>query len=142
MAERWITRRGINGCGSKQMLKSEIKHNLFLIKNFMLENREFLFLLLIYRMVMVINPYQKKKKNSSESCLIASSAASLYFCSVWTVNSNISLLSIYFFKYIFQWSIISLSHLNVIYLFIIYLFFLTTSHFPTLFYSITDYYNS
>ena len=53
--------RGINGCGSKQMLKSEIKHNLFLIKNFMLENREFLFLLLIYRMVMVISPYKKKK---------------------------------------------------------------------------------
>ena len=43
------------------MLKSEIKHNLFLIKNFMLENREFLFLLLIYRMVMVISPYKKKK---------------------------------------------------------------------------------
>ena len=36
----------------------------------MLENREFLFLLLIYRMVMVISPYKKKKKKTSESCLI------------------------------------------------------------------------
>ena len=32
----------------------------------------------------------------------AFSVASLYFCTIWTVNSDIYLLSTYFFKYIFQ----------------------------------------
>ena len=42
----------------------------------------------------------------------------LYFCIVWTINSNIYFLLIFLNTSFNRFSIISLSHLNIIYLFI------------------------
>ena len=72
----------------------------------------------------------------SSKYLRASPPASLYFCTIWIVNSDIYLLPTTFSNtFSNRFSIISLFHLNIISSFIIYSYFNTHIPIPTPFFA-------